>query len=373
MGLEGYGRSMAIGSMKSGARGSIADVAGVKVGHCTLSEGAIQTGVTAILPQGGNIFREKVVAASHVINGFGKSVGLVQIDELGSVETPILLTNTLSVGTCSTALVRYMLERDPDIGLGAGSVNPVVCECNDGWLNDIRGLHVREEHVRSALSAASDCFDEGAVGAGRGMRCFGLKGGIGTASRVFRLDDGECAVGALVLTNFGSLERLILDGDPVGRRLAGRLAAAKGSPAVEGAVAGADTDAKDSGAKDAGSIIVILATDAPMDARQLGRLCRRAGVGMARTGSYFGNGSGDIVLAFSTANRIEHCPASEVRGILAMHENSMDKAFLAAAESVEEAIVSSLMHAETTTGRDGHRARGLSELIGKTWRQPWKP
>ena len=180
-----------VGTMPHGPRNKISDVPGVTVGHCTLAQGEVQTGVTALLPHPGDTFHQKVAAASCVINGFGKTIGLVQIDELGTLETPILFTNTLSVGTAATALVRYMLERCPDICESTGSVNPVVCECNDSGLNDIRGLHVTEA---DALAALADCradFAEGAVGAGRGMRCHGLKGGIGSSSRVVELD-GSC-------------------------------------------------------------------------------------------------------------------------------------------------------------------------------------
>ena len=187
MGISGNEWGFQVGKLPKGALDKISDVPGVTVGHCTLADGAIQTGVTALLPHPGDIFHEKVLAASHVINGFGKTTGLVQIDELGTLETPILFTNTLSVGTAQTALVKYMLEKNPDICETTGSVNPVVCECNDCGLNDIRGLHVTEQHVFAALADCKADFAEGAVGAGRGMRCHGLKGGIGSASRVVEL------------------------------------------------------------------------------------------------------------------------------------------------------------------------------------------
>ena len=180
--------NLTIGHLPHGPLNKISDVPGVTVGHCTLADGDVQTGVTALLPHPGDLFHEKLLAASHVINGFGKTTGLVQIDELGTLETPILFTNTLSVGTAETALVKYMLAQNPDICETTGSVNPVVCECNDSGLNDIRGLHVTEQNVFDALADCKADFAEGAVGAGRGMRCHGLKGGIGSASRVVELD-----------------------------------------------------------------------------------------------------------------------------------------------------------------------------------------
>ena len=182
MGIDKNEWGFRVGHLPHGERNKISDVPGVTVGHCTLADGDIQTGVTALLPHPGDVFHDKVLAACHVINGFGKTTGLVQIDELGTLETPILFTNTLSVGTVETALVKYMLERNPDICETTGSVNPVVCECNDSGLNDIRGLHVTEAHVAAALADCKADFAEGAVGAGRGMRCHGLKGGIGSAS-----------------------------------------------------------------------------------------------------------------------------------------------------------------------------------------------
>ena len=195
-----------------GERDLITDVPGVKVGHVTLKEGDVHTGVTAVLPHGGNCFRDKVMAGVSVINGFGKSVGLIQIQELGTIETPILLTNTLSVGTACEELTRYMLEGNPDIGVTTGTVNCVVTECNDGRLNDIRGLHVRPEHVRQALESASEDFEEGAVGGGTGMVCLGLKGGIGSASRRVEADGRTYTVGALVMSNFGAPGNLIIGG-----------------------------------------------------------------------------------------------------------------------------------------------------------------
>ena len=211
--------NLTIGRLPHGARNKISDVPGVTVGHCTLADGNVHTGVTALLPHPGDVFHDKVLAASHVINGFGKTTGLVQIDELGTLETPILFTNTLSVGTVETALVKYMLQRNPDICETTGSVNPVVCECNDSGLNDIRGLHVTEEHVFAALADCRADFAEGAVGAGRGMRCHGLKGGIGSSSRFVELDGKMYTIGALVLSNHAIFDDLIVAGTPIRKLL----------------------------------------------------------------------------------------------------------------------------------------------------------
>ena len=340
MGIESAW-GLRVGSLPAGPRNKISDVPGVTVGHCTLADGPVQTGVTALLPHPGDIFHEKLPAAAHVINGFGKTTGLVQIAELGTLETPILLTNTLSVGCVYDALVRYMLARCPDICDTTGSVNPVVCECNDCGLNDTRGLHVTEAHALRALADACPDFAEGAVGAGRGMRCHGLKGGIGSASRLLTLDGQTCHMGALVLSNHARFDDLIVAGRPVHELLA--------------AQGGNDPDR--------GSIITVLATDIPLTCRQLGRVARRAIVGLSRTGSYCGHGSGEIVIAFSTACRIPHDAAADILPLRALHEDRMDLLFRAAAECVEESVLSSLLHAETVTGRGGRTVRSLADLL----------
>lgn len=331
-----------LGRMAKGRRNLITDVPGVKVGQVSIHDGEIHTGVTAILPHTGDIFHDKCPAASHVINGFGKSTGLVQVDELGTIETPLILTNTLSVGTASTALVRYMLERNADIGVDTGTVNPMVFECNDGYLNDIRGLHVKQEHVLEALAAASDEFEEGATGAGCGMCCYSLKGGIGSASRTFELYGSTYTVGSLLLTNFGSLRDLTIGGDRVGERL------------------WAEKEAEE---KDKGSVIIIIATDAPLSARQLKRVARRAQSGIARTGSISGNGSGEIALAFTTTNRIPHYSIDKPICIQTMYEEDMDLMFRAAIECVEESVISSLTHAVRTEGFRGHVRESLADLM----------
>ena len=324
------------GILSTGNKNQITDVPGVLVGHKTLSDGPVQTGVTAILPHGGDLFHEKCIAACHVINGFGKSAGLMQVQELGSLETPILMTNTLSVGTAFTACVRYMLCRNPRLGLSESTVNPVVTECNDGYLNDIRGLHVTERDVLDAIDAAGPDFALGAVGAGRGMSCYRQKGGIGSASRVCEIAGRFFTVGALLLTNFGSAADLIIAGEPVGRRIADRPETAKGS------------------------CIMVLATDAPLSSRQLGRCCRRAQNGLARTGSMTENGSGEVALMFTTANRLTGAPfqAGEM-----ISDAFLDPVFRAVTECVEESVVRSLLEAETVIGRDGHTRQALKERL----------
>ena len=330
-----------LGRMEKGKLNKITDVPGVRVGHVTRHEGDINTGVTAILPHTGDMFHDKCPAASHVINGFGKSIGLVQVNELGTIETPLLLTNTLSVGTAATALVKYMLERNPDICETTGSVNPVVCECNDAGLNDIRGLHVTEEHVFAALADCKADFAEGAVGAGRGMRCHGLKGGIGSASRVVELDGKPYTIGALVLSNHALFDDLIVGGTPVQALL----------------------DAHVPPHEDKGSIITVLATDIPLSERQLRRLCHRAIVGLSRAGSYCGNGSGEIVIAFTTANRVPHYSEKALLPMTMLHDDAINPLFRAVAECVEESVLSSLFHAETVTGCHGKTVKCLTDLL----------
>lgn len=331
---------IAIGRMAPGPRNAITDVAGVRVGHETLAEGDTQTGVTAILPHGGALFSRKCTAAVHVINGFGKSVGLMQIAEMGVIESPIVLTNTFGVGAGFDGVVDHMLREDPRIGLSTGTVNPVVCECNDGHLNAIRTRAITPAHVARAIADARADMVEGAVGAGRGMSCYTLKGGIGTASRRFACQGRDATLGALVLTNMGALEDLIVDLEPAGHIIAFLAAAAR--------------------VPDRGSIIIVLATDMPLSARQLERVARRASVGIARTGSFIGNGSGEIALAFTTADPVPHAAPEVMQTAPRVHEDLMDEFFRAAAETVEEAILNSMLMAETVTGRDGNTRLSLS-------------
>lgn len=252
-----------------------------------------------------------------------------------------MLTNTLSVGTVSTALVEYMLERNDDIGLDAGTVNSLVMECNDARLSDIRGLHVTKEHARAALAAASETFAEGDVGAGAGMVCYSLKGGIGSASRLCHLYGETYTVGALVMTNFGTLRDLRVAGDPVGERLYRQ---------------------EQSELKDKGSIIIVLATDVPLSSRQLERVAKRAQSGIARTGGISGNGSGEIALAFTTGNKLAHYSSDRLESIRLVYEEDIDEVFRAAIESVDEAIISSMLHASAVTGRAGNHYKSLADL-----------
>ncbi|BDB24474.1 P1 family peptidase [Cupriavidus sp. P-10] len=331
-----------IGSLAAGPRDSIADVPGVTVGHCTLSQDAVQTGVTVIRPHGGDPYRDKVPAAATVLNGFGKSVGLVQVDELGVLETPVALTNTFSVGAVAQAQIRAAVAANPEIGRAWPTVNPLVFECNDGYLNDIQRMALDGSHHDAALAGAGADVAQGAIGAGRGMSSFGVKGGIGTASRMAQ---GYC-VGALVLANFGTPESLTLAGKLVGPELVRRLA----QPDVVAQ-------------PEKGSIIMVVATDAPLDARQLRRLSLRAGAGLARTGSVFGHGSGDIALAFSTAYTVPHEAGRAMPAVAMLHEALLDPLFRAAADSVEQAIVHALWHAAMVQGRDGHARRALLEVM----------
>ncbi|MEE2859561.1 MAG: P1 family peptidase [Pseudomonadota bacterium] len=326
------------GAMPPGPMNSITDVGGVTVGHATRTGGGINTGVTAIVPQPGNLFQDKLTAAVEVINGFGKSAGLVQVAELGTLETPILLTNTFGVGTCSNALIRHAVAQNPDIGRGTSTVNPVVCECNDGILSDIQAMAVTEADALQAIMQAGTDVVEGSVGAGTGMVCFGFKGGIGTASRVIQLDGGNHVLGALVLANFGRAGDLVL---PDGRR-----------PDPRGAAEG-----------EKGSVIVVIATDLPLDQRQLARVCRRAGAGLARLGAFYGNGSGDIVLGFTTRNRVAHWPTSDVVPSERLADTRIDAAFQAACEATEEAVMNALCQATSVEGRDGTTRPLLSSWL----------
>lgn len=326
------------GNMQTGASNAITDVPGVLVGHHTLKDGDINTGVTAILPHDGNLYRRKVLAACEVINGFGKSIGLMQVEELGNIETPILLTNTFGVGTCANALIREAIAVNPDIGRTTATVNPVVLECNDGPFNDIQALAIKEEHARLALISASSTVVQGNVGAGTGMTCFGFKGGIGSASRRFKLDGADYHVGILALTNFGRSGDLVL---PDGR---------KPSP-------------KTMAQPERGSVILMLATDVPLEHRQLKRVSKRCGAGLARLGAFWGNGSGDIALGFSTAVTFDHDEPRDLIAIQTLNENRIDVLFRAAAEATQEAVLNSMCAAETFVGRGGNKRNSLADWL----------
>lgn len=326
-----------IGVMHPGALNAITDVTGVKVGHTTINRGDIHTGVTAILPHTGNIFQQKVPAAVFVGNGFGKLAGTTQVMELGNLETPVILTNTLSVSTAIDAVVGYTLALPGNEKVQ--SVNAVVGETNDGYLSDIRGRHVTRDDVLNAIQTASGgAVAEGNVGAGTGTVCFEWKGGIGTSSRVLSEKSGGYTVGVLVQTNFGGV--LQVDGLPVGEALKAHDLTSE------------STD---------GSCMIVVATDAPLDARNLERLAKRAFMGLARTGGIASNGSGDYVIAFSTAEslRVRHLSAHPTQTVSLLTNDEMTPLFAAAIEATEEAIINSLFKAETMIGKEDRMVKAL--------------
>jgi D-aminopeptidase len=327
------------GVMQPGPLNAITDVRGVAVGHVTLWQGDnVRTGVTAVLPHGGNVFQEKVPAAVFVGNAFGKLAGSTQVDELGNLETPIVLTNTLSVAEGIAGIVEYTLAQPGNERVR--SVNAVVGETNDGTLNDIRGRHVTKDHVVEAIrSAKGGSVPEGAVGAGTGTVCFNFKGGIGTSSRVLLAALGGYTVGVLVQTNFGGV--LEINGAPVGQELRGLPEDIADSPD--------------------GSCMVIVATDAPLDARNLKRLAARAMLGLAMTGSYSSNGSGDYVIAFSTAAESRIPAEAKTRTLSApvLTNDAVSPLFQAVKEATEEAVYNSLFMAKTTTGPGGRKVEAL--------------
>ena len=330
------------GVMAPGAENAITDVRGVRVGHTTLIAGdSVRTGVTAILPHGGDLYREKVPAAIYLGNGYGKLAGYSQVRELGELETPIVLTNTLSVATGMNALITACLRDNPDVG----SVNAVVGETNDGYLNDIRGRHVSEADVLQALASAEEgSVAEGNVGAGTGTLCFGWKGGIGTASRKLPESLGGYTVGVLVQTNFGGV--LNVAGVPVGPLLGEYYWVDE----LEG--------------KADGSCMIVVATDAPVLARNLERIAKRAMLGLARTGGIASNGSGDYVIAFSTATENRIRPGRDtLQALQELPNDAVSPLFLATIEATEEAIMNSLFAAEDMTGYQGHRRDALP--VGK--------
>ncbi len=331
-----------IGTLKRGKLNSICDVPGVKVGHCTIDDARNKTGVSVIIPCEGNVFRDKLIAASYVLNGFGKTLGLVQTDELGTLETPIALTNTLNVGIVHDALVEYSIEECERDGVSLRSVNPVVCECNDAYLNDIKHRAVTKEHVLNAIKTAGTDFALGDVGCGKGMSCHGLKGGVGSSSRVINIGGAEYVLGVFALTNHGKLSDLRIDGKPIGAALAEK-------PTEE--------------AHDKGSCIIVVATNLPVSSRQLRRVLKRAAIGLVRNGSYLGHGSGDVFVGFSTANRLYE-GKDALLNFSFIREDLIDAAFRACAEATEEAVLSSMLNANTVCGYEGHVRRSLRELLG---------
>lgn len=335
-------RYFEIGNFKPGKLNNIADVPGVKVGHYSLQESEYQTGITAIIPHPNNLFKEKVIGASYVFNGFGKSIGLLQIEELGNIETPILLTNTLNVGKVSDGLIEYMLQTNKDIGITTGTVNPIVLECNDGELNKIRSRKLGEKEVFMAINSAKEDFLEGSIGAGSGVICHGFKGGIGSSSRVIKIDDKDYYLGVLVNSNFqgSSAKQLIINNNYLGNKFSFK-------------------EEK----KDQGSIIIVVGTNIPLNERQLKRVLKRSVLGLAKTGSYVSNGSGDIVVGFSTATKILHYPKTKIENIKSLNNNYIDDVFKACVEATEEAIINSLVYAQTTTGVRGKKVNSINEEI----------
>lgn len=331
--IDAYG--VHVGSMPRGKLNKITDVPGVRVGHCTVDTARHRTGVTVILPTPGNIFARKLVAASNVLNGFGKTLGLMQVDELGVLETPIALTNTLGVGRVHDALVQYTLDRCHAEGLFPTSINPVVCECHDGGLNDIAERVIGYDEVMAAIESASEDFDEGDVGGGKGMICHGFKGGIGSASRLIELESETFTLGVLVMSNHGRMADFMIDGARVGAEIAKRREARE--------------------AAEKGSIIMIVGTDLPVSDRQLRRVLRRAGVGLARLGGYIGHGSGEVMVGFTTANGYAHEGSAAILTQRILREPKLDLAFRAVAECCEEAVLNSMICADAVTGYDGAR------------------
>ncbi|MDX2031077.1 MAG: P1 family peptidase [Blastocatellia bacterium] len=341
---------VAPGILPPGPNNAITDVAGVRVGHATLVRGSdIRTGVTAILPHAGNLFQEKVPAAIHVGNGFGKLMGSTQVEELGEIETPILLTGTLNVPRVADALLDWMLALPGNEQVR--SINAIVGETNDGFLNDIRGRHIGREEVFAAIRAAGEGpVEEGCVGAGTGTVAFGFKGGIGTSSRVLPASLGGYTVGVLVQSNYGGV--LSINGAPVGKELGRYYLKEQLEPKRTGQLRGNESPETADG-----SIIMVVATDAPADARNLKRLASRAMLGLARTGSPASNGSGDYVIAFSTQNRVR--AAEALRNVRTLGNEAMSPLFQAVVEATEEAIYNSLFKATSTTGRDNNRVEAL--------------
>ena len=334
-------RGVQIGRLPTGRKNCITDIPGVMVGHVTLdfplpNDEYACTGVTAILPHGDNLFTNKVIAAGHVLNGFGKTTGLVQVDELGVIEAPIMLTNTFAISAVTQGTLRYMLEQNSDIGDTTGTINLVVGECNDSHLNSIRLLPVEPKHAIEAIeNASTNICEEGAVGAGKGMVCFGHKGGVGSSSRIIKDEESGTSftMGCVIVSNFGKKEEFFDFRYQVNKD--------DNTPTVKNP---ADV-----------SIMMVIATDAPLSNRQLKRVAKRCGVGLGRTGSHYSNGSGDIVIAFSTAHKIAHTASDMVENRQELRDDHpiMNIIFQAATEVIEEAILNSLSQAVLTKGRKG--------------------
>jgi D-aminopeptidase len=351
-----------IGQYPPGRYNAITDVTGVRVGHATLisgtgplraGKGPVRTGVTAILPNEGNIFLERVVGSCFILNGAGEISGLTQVNEWGLIETPILLTNTLSVGICSAANVEYLVGKYPGIGVEHDVVIPVVGECDDSWLNDAGGQHIKAKHVFEAIESASGGpVEEGNVGGGTGMITCDFKGGIGTSSRRLPQQEGGYVVGVLVMSNFGRVQDLRIDGLPVGAIL---------EPDFKEAARRRDSY---------GSIIVVLATNAPLWPSQIERLCKRAALGIGRAGSFAAHRSGEIIVGFSTANKVPRETRKMIYRMKVLLDRCIDPLYRAVMDATEEAILNALCMAEPMEGHSGHFAPALPldkvrEILGR--------
>ncbi len=336
-----------IGQFEAGKFNAITDVPFVRVGHTTVKfsdgklvpgKGPARTGVTVIIPIDGDLWKSKINAGSFVLNGNGEATGLMWVEESGIIETPIALTNTLNVGKVQTALVKWMIKNNPLIGIADDTLTPIVFECDDSTLNDIQGMHVNEEHVFSAIkNAKGGPVEEGSVGAGTGMIAYEFKGGIGTSSRMLPKEKGGYTIGVLVNANHGRRKNLRILGHEVGKDLYDVVPRAYQE----------------------GSIILIVATDAPLDSRQLKRLSKRVMLGLARTGAIAQHGSGDVALSFSTANRVPHYPDKPEYTIRVLSDFYIDPIFEAAADAAEEAVINSLLAAKDMVGRDSKKVYAL--------------
>lgn len=339
-----------IGSCPTGRYNAITDVPGVLVGHTTRIEGSgklvvgkgpIRTGVTAILPNS-NIFNDRVIGSCFILNGAGEVSGLMQVMEWGLIETPILLTNSLSVGTCSEAVVKYMLKKHPGIGIEQDVILPIVGECDDSWLNDIGGHHIRDIHVFKAIkNAANGPIAEGNVGGGTGMITCDFKAGIGTSSRRLHQREGGYTVGVIVMSNFGTMSELRLNGIPLGNILKGQFENYKHR------------------VNNYGSIIMVIGTDAPLSSHQIQRLCKRAALGIGRVGSYASHTSGEIILGFSTANTVPRKTKKMIYRMKVLLDQAIDPLYIAVMEATEEAILNSLCMAETMEGHSKNIAHAI--------------
>lgn len=332
-----------VGSLKKGKLNKITDVKGVTVGHCTVETQSNKTGVTVVNPQPNNIFRHKLPCAQFVINGYGKSVGLMQIEELGTLETPIAITNTLNVGLVQDAVIEHMISECQKDNIEITSINPVVCECNDSKINRIAKRVIGQKEVEKAFLDLSPDFMEGSVGAGRGTVCHGFKGGIGSASRIVELDGREYTLGVLVQSNYGGMKDLNVNGKNIGKAISEKISA--------------DMETEK------GSIIMIVATDIPLSVRQLKRVIKRCSVGLARLGSFIGNGSGEVIIGFSTAYEIADRETRDFISINVLNENKIDLLFRACAESCEEATLNSMLTSPADKKINGEPVYSLADFI----------